>query len=118
MKKCFSVFLFICIVLNVYPHSGRTDANGGHHDRKNGGYHYHNGGSRSSVHVPNLDIEIEMYISQDANIRSGSSIKSSKIGTLYKGTKVQIISIQNGWAKVEVSDFSGWVSFSLLSFSR
>jgi hypothetical protein len=25
----------------VFAHSGRTDANGGHNDRKNGGYHYH-----------------------------------------------------------------------------
>lgn len=24
-------------------HSGRTDANGGHNDRINGGYHYHHG---------------------------------------------------------------------------
>lgn len=28
-------------------HAGRTDANGGHNDRKNGGYHYHNGGGTS-----------------------------------------------------------------------
>jgi hypothetical protein len=26
-----------------YSHSGGLDANGGHHDRKNGGYHYHRG---------------------------------------------------------------------------
>ena len=25
-------------------HSGRTDSKGGHHNRKTGGYHYHNGG--------------------------------------------------------------------------
>ena len=24
-------------------HSGRTDSQGGHHDRKNGGYHFHHG---------------------------------------------------------------------------
>lgn len=29
---------------HLVAHSGRTDANGGHHDRKNGGYHYHGGG--------------------------------------------------------------------------
>lgn len=37
--------LFTCILLFGisfgYAHSGRTDANGGHNDRKNGGYHYH-----------------------------------------------------------------------------
>jgi len=26
-----------------YAHSGRTDSKGGHHDRINGGYHYHHG---------------------------------------------------------------------------
>ena len=28
-------------------HSGRTNANGGHYNRKTGGYHYHNSGNRS-----------------------------------------------------------------------
>ena len=26
----------------LFAHSGRTDSYGGHNDRKNGGYHYHN----------------------------------------------------------------------------
>ena len=29
----------------LYAHSGRTDENGGHYDRINGGYHYHNDGN-------------------------------------------------------------------------
>ena len=29
---------------SAYTHSGRTDANGGHYNRKTGTYHYHNGG--------------------------------------------------------------------------
>ena len=29
---------------SAYTHSGRTDANGGHYNRKTGQYHYHNGG--------------------------------------------------------------------------
>ena len=29
----------------AYTHSGRTDKYGGHHDRINGGYHYHNSGT-------------------------------------------------------------------------
>ena len=32
---------------SAYTHSGRTDANGGHYNRKTGTYHYHNGGKRS-----------------------------------------------------------------------
>ena len=40
-KKLFT--LFILASLLAFSHPGRTDANGGHHDRKNGGYHYHHG---------------------------------------------------------------------------
>ncbi len=36
-------------------HPGRTDSNGGHNDRKNGGYHYHNGGP--SQPRPDIDRE-------------------------------------------------------------
>jgi len=31
-----------------FAHSGWTDKYGGHHDRKNGGYHYHNSGDEDS----------------------------------------------------------------------
>ena len=50
-----AVILFISSVLTYdfgYTHSGRTDANGGHYNRKTRGYHYHGGGrSRSRVNV-------------------------------------------------------------------
>ena len=32
---------FVVIEALAMAHSGRLDSNGGHHDRKNGGYHYH-----------------------------------------------------------------------------
>jgi hypothetical protein len=36
--------LFIVIPnIGVYAHSGRTDSQGGHNDRINGGYHFHHG---------------------------------------------------------------------------
>ena len=48
------VVLFLLSTVCVYDlgwtHSGRTDANGGHYNRKTGEYHYHGGGgSRSRV---------------------------------------------------------------------
>ncbi len=41
-------YLLLPLFLILYSfiasaHSGRTDSRGGHHDRKNGGYHYHHG---------------------------------------------------------------------------
>ena len=32
----------------AHTHSGRTDANGGHYNRKTGEYHYHNSGTSNS----------------------------------------------------------------------
>jgi hypothetical protein len=47
LKKSFQVFFIICallsLILQVEAHSGRTDSNGGHHDRSDGSYHYHHG---------------------------------------------------------------------------
>lgn len=47
MKKVFLILLILVIVLSItfptFAHSGRTDSQGGHHDRSNGSYHYHHG---------------------------------------------------------------------------
>lgn len=42
----FSLMLIFGVLLydSAYTHSGRTDANGGHYNRKTGTYHYHNSG--------------------------------------------------------------------------
>lgn len=37
----FLTTLFCLIALTAFAHGGGLDSNGGHHDRKNGGYHYH-----------------------------------------------------------------------------
>lgn len=42
------VFVSAIVVADVGAHSGRLDANGGHHDRKRGGYHYHRSPQNSS----------------------------------------------------------------------
>lgn len=44
--------IFIISLFSVvwaYTHSGRTDKYGGHHDRINGGYHYHNSGTVGQI---------------------------------------------------------------------
>lgn len=58
MKKIIRFLVaLLCILLlpvNAAAHSGRTDANGGHHDYKNksglGSYHYHCGGNPPHLH--------------------------------------------------------------------
>ena len=62
-KRIVLLLLFLVSTLllpNAFAHPGRTDANGGHWDRKNGTYHFHTGeyagrgggGSSSSEYVP------------------------------------------------------------------
>ncbi len=50
-KKIWITLLLIigvlCAPVATFSHSGRTDANGGHWDRKTGTYHYHDGTSKS-----------------------------------------------------------------------
>jgi hypothetical protein len=36
------VILSLVICFSTFGHSGRTDKNGGHYNRKTGEYHYHN----------------------------------------------------------------------------
>ena len=43
MKRIIIILLLSVLALDVSAHPGRTDANGGHHDRTSGGYHYHHG---------------------------------------------------------------------------
>lgn len=43
----------LLLINQVQAHSGRTDASGCHHDRKNGGYHCHNSGGGGSPSIPN-----------------------------------------------------------------
>lgn len=39
------IALAACMVFNAHAHGGRTNAQGCHNDRKNGGYHCHGGSS-------------------------------------------------------------------------
>ena len=53
MKKHLTLITLLAFIVTVpysftEAHSGRTDSNGGHYNRKTGEYHYHNGGTKSS----------------------------------------------------------------------
>lgn len=43
MKRFAVLALAALLILPVYAHGGRTDANGGHYDSSTGEYHYHHG---------------------------------------------------------------------------
>lgn len=56
VHKIFAVTcLVMCLTVNSFAHSGRTDSSGGHKDNKNksglGSYHYHCGGYPAHLHT-------------------------------------------------------------------
>lgn len=66
-KKTLLVITFLCFlsltyILGVFAHSGRTDANGGHWNRKTGTYHYHSGGSSTQ---PSTSSDYSIYSDYD-----------------------------------------------------
>lgn len=70
-----SVIVSLLIPFLAFAHSGRTDANGGHYNRKTGEYHYHGGGpARAADPAKSLD--------------SQSGSRSAPSGT-SSGSKVQ-----------------------------
>ena len=51
LRTAFIGFLCLCFLCSAaYAHSGRTDGNGGHWNRKTGEYHYHCGGYPAHQH--------------------------------------------------------------------
>ena len=88
LKKVFSLLLiFTMFNYFVYAHSGRTDANGGHYNRKTGVYHYHNSGGT----IPRVSTS---NVSPPVNGNTNS----------YQGTKIQGASSQGSTGMQAVID--------------
>lgn len=56
------IALLLASALPVYAHSGGTDSNGGHYDRKTGEYHYHHGTSAHQHYNGRCSRTIFMYL--------------------------------------------------------
>ena len=95
IKKIGSVVIIILAIIsiqmNVYSHSGRTDANGGHKDNQNksglGSYHYHCGGHPAHLH----ENGICPYSSSSS--KTTKSTTSTSTGTSVKTIEVKEIEI-------------------------
>ena len=83
-KKIFT--LFVLVSLLAFSHSGRTDASGGHHDRKNGGYHYHHG--YPAHDHPNGVCPYETPKTTSNKTMSKAEIKKNLAALGYTGTNV------------------------------
>lgn len=89
VKKVLSVLVCLLIVhscaFSVIAHRGRTDANGGHWNRKTGEYHYHNGGRASSSSSGRSN-----YSSSSSSSSSNSSKTSSSQPKKVVASKVKV----------------------------
>lgn len=78
---------------SAYTHSGRTDANGGHYNRKTGEYHYHNSGrSRARLNTT----QTTPSINTPTNIGIGASLMSYPTEVFLGDTAYQVTRIIDG----------------------
>ena len=95
IKKIVSILIIILTILsiqiNVYSHSGRTDANGGHRDNKNksglGSYHYHCGGHPAHLHPNGVCPYSSSSQSSTSSSSSGSSSTSGSSSSSSSSSK-------------------------------
>ena len=52
------------------------------------------------------------------NVRKGAGTAYARMGKLTKGDKVQVLSVENGWAKVAYGNAVGYVSLNYLTFDE
>ena len=52
------------------------------------------------------------------NVRKGAGTAYARMGQLHKGDKVQVLSVENGWAKVAYGNAVGYVSLNYLTFDE
>lgn len=71
MTKAFLILLGSLFSIQLLAHSGGTDRNGCHHDRKNGGYHCH----KSSTHPKKPQSETEKVTPDQTAVPSKGSKK-------------------------------------------
>lgn len=78
---------------SAYTHSGRTDANGGHYNRKTGTYHYHNSGrSRTRINTTPTTPRTDA----GANVEAGTSLMSYPTEVFFGDTAYQVTRIIDG----------------------
>ena len=86
--KVLALILLISVVFAYdlgYTHSGRTDANGGHYNRRTGEYHYHDGGrSRPQVNEsPAAPAPLPESLN-GAEVQTSSSIEQDHVGKVSR----------------------------------
>jgi len=104
------ISIFLLSPAFAITHGGRTDASGCHHDRKNGGYHFHNGGTPSqSLHTSTSSVNTNSAKPQTLTTQPASSHVKAENLAAYKDLvlKIQLALNQLGYSAVSLMVF--WV---------
>ena len=59
---------------------------------------------------PPVEVKTGVVTATSLNVRSGYGTSYSKIGSLSKGSKVEIVESKNGWYKIKYNNGYGYVS--------
>jgi hypothetical protein len=92
MKKIITTLLIIGLLafipfVDLFSHSGRTDSNGGHYNRKTGEYHYHNSGYKKPSKEKNYQKELIHWLNTKSGVRHSSSCRYYKNTSKGKSCK-------------------------------
>lgn len=68
-----------------------------------------------NVVIANANDNTGIVTASSLNVRSGPSTSNSILGGISRGQKVNIISSENGWYKIEFRNKTGWVSSKYIS---
>ncbi|KPB05669.1 hypothetical protein AAV98_05065 [Bacillus sp. CHD6a] len=79
------------------------------------GWIYHSQLEVGSPISDSSEREEAMVLPTNLDVYSGASLRTSKIGTLSKDTKVIILSEINGWYEINSASINGWVYSGLLN---
>lgn len=112
--KLLSILLLLLPLSFANGHSGRTDSSGGHHDRKNGGYHYHNSGKASRAApsytapksvAPAQPAKAVSFTENQWQVAFNNKVARGKLEVASGGGRVDIV---NDSHAIEVDKISKW----------
>ena len=95
MLRKASIAVGLTLILGVlfydagHTHSGRTDANGGHYNRKTGQYHYHGGGSARTK-------RLTRRVDTHTNAGLDTSLRSYPVETFFGDTAYRVARVIDG----------------------
>ena len=112
------LIIFLSSVISVYAHPGSLDSNGGHWDRENGTYHFHEGKNTCGTSIPNPDYEYP-YADFEPSYEppTDNPYKSDKKVETASGTSIDVKQILEN---IFIGTFCIWVIgvFILYDFEK